>query len=227
MESTKPTTNYKPSIPLGEHVLICGQTGTGKTFLAETYLAGYKESVVMLDTKGQYWERKEEKKSAWIGLKENRDFVMVDRLKDLPEAGEKFNKIIYTPVHSEMSFEHYNSFFEWVYNRKHTVAWVDEVMSVCPNTMKLPEYYRAILTRGRSRRTSVWSLSQRPSGIPNLIISESKNVFCYDLQLPQDREKMANITGVKEFLTMPGYRKFWYWHAGEMKAIKATLQVRR
>ncbi|EIT6323210.1 type IV secretion system DNA-binding domain-containing protein, partial [Salmonella enterica] len=41
-----------------EHVFIAGQTGTGKSVLAESYLAGFKR-VLKMDTKGEYYERLE------------------------------------------------------------------------------------------------------------------------------------------------------------------------
>ena len=38
-------------IKSSEHVFIAGRTGSGKTFLAETYLASFP-NVIVLDTKG-------------------------------------------------------------------------------------------------------------------------------------------------------------------------------
>ena len=61
------------NIPTDKHVLICGMTGTGKSYLAENYLRGY-EYVVKLDTKDETGERRAANKPAWYGLTENKDF---------------------------------------------------------------------------------------------------------------------------------------------------------
>ena len=55
------------TIPTNKHVLVCGMTGTGKSFLCENYLRGYKY-VVKLDTKDETDERYMNGESAWEGL---------------------------------------------------------------------------------------------------------------------------------------------------------------
>ena len=50
------------------HVLVAGATGTGKSYLAEEYLRGYK-NVVKLDTKLEVDERRKNDLSPWRGLK--------------------------------------------------------------------------------------------------------------------------------------------------------------
>lgn len=213
-----------PIIKPSEHVFIAGATGTGKTYLARKYLAQY-EYVVAIDTKGMLqWPEvpKDEK-------------IVVTKLTDLDKAGEKYSKIIYRPRFEELNFEYYNSFFRWVYERKNTICWVDEVMSICPNPHKIPDYYKAILTRGRERKTAAWSLTQRPSGIPAVIMSESTHLFIFRLNLPADRDKLSYITGSEKLEErpdlLPGGGKdkyaFWYWQPENDEPIRAKLIEKR
>jgi len=198
-----------------EHVFIGGRTGSGKSFLVRKYLAGF-ENVVVLDTKGTVeWPEisKEEK-------------TLVRCLTDLSRV--ETPKIIYRPVWEEHTQAHFNSFFQWCYMRQNCVVWVDEVFTVSPNPQVLPPYYRAILTQGRELGVAAWSLSQRPAGISALPISEASHFFIFDLNMPQDRRKIVDVTGVTEFYQKPGKYNFWYYHVTGMDyAVKARLVERR
>lgn len=218
-------------IPINEHVFIPGRTGSGKTYLARKYLANYK-NVVALDTKGLLsWP--EIPGTVWTGPEKenlknngkNENLTIVTKLSEIDTV--ETPKIIYRPPWEELKDEYYNEFFKWIYLRRNTIVWVDEVMSICPSPYKIPEYYKAILTRGRQRNTAVWSLTQRPSGIPQITMSESTHFFCFDLNLPQDREKLVEVTGARELLQKPGKYLFWYYHVAHDEAYKAKLVERR
>ena len=82
MEKMK--SNVVETIPPDKHVLICGGTGSGKSFLAEQYLKGY-EYVVKLDTKNETAERRKKGMSPWQGLEENKDFSVTSNFEELDE----------------------------------------------------------------------------------------------------------------------------------------------
>jgi len=215
-----------------QHVFVAGRTGSGKTYLARKYLAGFK-NVVVLDTKGTTvwpeiagtrWEEKDETRKGKL-YEAGKLFTLVTRLKDL--ALVKTPYIMYRPVWEEMNQEYYNAFFEWCYKRRNCVVWVDEAMSVSPNPFRIPDFYKAILTRGRELNVAVWSLSQRPAGIAQVIISEATHVFAFDLNMDQDRDKLANVTGTEEFLEKPGKYNFWYFFVESDRAVLARLTERR
>lgn len=170
-----------------QHVFIAGRTGTGKTFLAETYLSSFR-NVIALDTKGFIeWDM--------AGYP-----PIFEKLEDLEKFGE--GKAIYRPRPEEMNDEYYNLFFKWVYERQNTVCYIDELMSVA-TASSIPFYLKAILTRGRQRNTSCWALTQRPSGIPLITMSEATHYFIFDLQLEEDRDRIRKITGSELFEYTP------------------------
>lgn len=196
-----------------EHVFIAGQTGTGKTQLGKKYLAGY-ENVVALDTKGTL---------TWPEVP-SKDLALVTTINELDKVPQK--KIIYRPSFEELTLEVYDQFFKWCYYRGNTIVWVDELMGVCPSPFKMPDYYKAILTRGRELYVSVWSMTQRPSGIPALAMSESSHIFTFLLNMPQDREKIAQASGCREFLIPPGKKRdyvFWYYNFDMDRPVRAKL----
>lgn len=204
----------KVYIKPNEHVAVVGRTGSGKTWLARKYLAGYR-NVVVLDTKGTF---------EWPEVPEE-ERTLVRRLADLETV--QTPKIIYRPDFEELEEEYYNAFFRWSYLRRNTIVLIDEAMSVAPNPFRIPDYYKAILTRGRELDVAAWSLTQRPSGIPGVILSESTHFFVYDLNLSSDRDKMVTITGMEELSRRPGKYRFWYYKMGEDQAILARLVERR
>lgn len=215
-------------IKTSDHVFIAGKTGSGKTFLAQKYLMGFKH-VAVLDTKGLVnwpevpgtkWNTHKDREHEL--LDGGQELTLVDTLTDLNTL--ETPKVIYRPKWEELTLEHYNEFFKWCYRRKHTTVWIDEVMSVAPNPHKYPEYLKAILTRGRQLHVSCWALTQRPSGIPILVMSEATHVFCFELNMDEDRERLARITGDPTFYNKPGFRNFWYYNTAKSdRAVLARL----
>ncbi|EJL42509.1 hypothetical protein PMI08_03160 [Brevibacillus sp. CF112] len=203
-------------IPDTQHVAVCGRTGSGKTELLYAYVSGY-DYVAVLDTKLEF---------TFGGYVLKDEIAVVDRLDRLDEYEEP--KIIYRPRLTEMKMEYYDQFYWWCYYRENTVCVTDEVMSVAPNPSVIPEGLKAVMTRGRSKHVPHWGATQRPSGIPQLILSEASHFFVYDLNLPQDRKKLMEITGAPQLWERPnsgksGKYNFWYYNVAEDEAIKARL----
>jgi hypothetical protein len=214
-----------PTINSDESVFIAGMTGSGKTVLARNYLAGY-DNVAVLDTKGLLsWS--EIPNTQWTGRKNHilvdggRNLTLVDSVSQL--GGVTTPKIIYRPSPQEMSIEYYDTFFQWCYQRGETIVWIDELMSVCPNPMVIPFWLKAIYTRGREWNVAAWGLSQRPSGIPLVCMSEPLHMFVFDLNLERDRKRVAEIGECPEMEVKPGKYNFWYHRQGEERAYKARL----
>ena len=125
----------------------------------------------------------------------------------------------------EQNEDTYNALFEWVFQNGDIRVWVDELMTVCPNSMNIPKWLKAIYTAGRSRRASVIACTQRPSGIPAICIANSTHYYVFAMPQPQDRKKMQDVTGCLEFGDKPEKYWFWYYKQGmdEGEAVKAKL----
>lgn len=207
------------TIPTDKHVLVCGMTGTGKSFLCENYLRGY-DYVVKLDTKNETDERRRAGLSPWEGLQEGRDFAVVHSFEELDEVDT--NKIIYVPEYDEQNEETFNRFFRWIFDRENTIVWVDELMSV-GTVQRFPKELGRLLQQGRSKNVAVWSCTQRPSGIPAIVPANSSYFFVFDMALPQDRKKLVDTTGMVEMFERPGGYNFWYYRMGDKTPVKAVL----
>jgi hypothetical protein len=173
--------------------VLVGATGSGKTTVARSLLQFYPY-VIVYDVKGQM------KPADWQG------FLFVNTFSDLTKAASKqnngefvFKKIVFQPVFTELPDEKNlapaDKFFRFIYERLNTVVYVDEVYGVTAARM-IPQYLKAILTRGRERGITAFLATQRPAEIPQFILSESENFFVFRLQLPQDKERIERIKGI-------------------------------
>lgn len=194
--------NQKPPIiEDGRHVLVAGRTGSGKSVLAEIYCSGIN-NVICLDTKGE---------TEWKTIP---DVEVFDRLENLVNFKE--GKAIYRPRWEELNTEHYDKFFEWIYLRKNTAVWVDEVMSIYENANTILPFHKAIMTRGRTKQISCWNVTQRPRTIPLALISEASHLFIFDLNMEQDRKRINEVVGQPEIMQIPsklgGEFSFWYYN---------------
>lgn len=217
---------YRNDIKQSEHVFIAGKTGTGKSLLAEIYLAGFPR-VVKLDTKNEAYERRKKGKPLWRGLEEWVDFQVCHSLEEVKHS--EFHHIIYVPNVDEMNVDAYNDFLMWAYNEGDITVWIDELMSVCESPQRYPiTGIKSICTRGRSRNVSLWACTQRTLDNPTIILANTTHFFIFSLGLDQDRKKVAVITGRPEFMEVPDeddIHVFWYFRDGAKDLIRGKMNL--
>ena len=183
-----------------EHVFVAGMTQSGKTFLTQTYLANYTQQIYVLDTKGAF---------NWNQVPDSEKEIITN-LSQITSTTKK--KVIYRPVWEELTQEFYNSFFEFCMKRRNCIIVIDEVMQVCPSAIKIPEWYKGALTRGMELQVGVWSLSQRPSSIPIVVMTEATHYFIFKLNSVDDRKRIVQYTGHQEFLQIMEKKDFLYFN---------------
>lgn len=105
---------------------------------------------------------------------------------------------IYAPSISEHNNENYwETFFKALYMKKKIVGYVDEVYAVSKNN-EIPDWYQACITRGRQQGTSIYSATQRPMDIAQVVMSEAENNYVFRMKMPQDRHKIERMTAIPE-----------------------------
>ncbi len=180
-----PTGSASSSLPLSSLIpartnraLLVGQTGSGKTTLARWLLASRRYQVV-IDGKGTL---------KWDGYEHA---ARLERLTKLKSA-----RLIYRPSYDALQdVDEQERLWQWLYERGNTTVYVDETASVTDGDI-YPYYYGACLMRGRERGIELWSATQRPLRIPQVCLSESENVYAFRLRLPQDRQRVEQLTGI-------------------------------
>ena len=173
--------------------VFVGKTGCGKTTLAERVCAQF-DNVCVLDSKGEL---------TWKG------YAICESLQDVFRSPNP--KIIWRPNPHEQNEETYDRYFKWIYERRNTVCYVDEIYAICKNSQHLPFHFKAILTRGRSRNVASFNATQAPTHVPHFILSQAEYYFVFALKLDSHREKIEDITGIpKELIAkLPNY-DFYY-----------------
>ena len=189
-----------------DRAVFIGQTGSGKTTLARVLLA-QRPYVAIYDAKGML---------RW------REYERHTKLETLSKS--KFPKLIYAPNAEELRDELYiEGFFRWVYKRRHTTLYVDEVYGVTNHEI-IPPSYHACLTRGRELGISTFSATQRPKLIPQTVLSESEHYYIFRLLLPQDKKKVREIIGVTESQT-DRLSKYEFYYANNEGSIRGPLKL--
>lgn len=163
--------------------VFVGKTGCGKTTLAYRIVSRY-QNVMVLDIKGEMTE------TDWPGYK---IFSSFDNLR---KADKRVTKRVYQPSMFEQTSEYYERFFRWIYERKHTCVYIDEVLGLCKNWADIGMYYKGILTRGRQRGIACLQATQTPMDIPRHILGQSEIYYVFFTKMPADREKIEQITGI-------------------------------
>lgn len=182
-----------------DRAAFVGQTGSGKTTLAE-YVCSTRPYVVALDPKGMLF---------WDG------YAVHTRLEQLVACREP--RLVYRPVYDELQDpDVMDLFFQWVFRRRNTALYVDEIYAVARGDV-YPFHLGACLTRGREVGVVVYSATQRPARVPQIIFSESEHVYCFKLKLPQDRDRMEEITGLdaSRIATLPKHQFYYAPQDGE------------
>ena len=190
----------------GDRVFIVGTTGSGKTTLAEVLLRPQRD-VVILDPKHMF-----EMDGATITT----DFAELARW---PGPAP----VIYRPTLPECRTG-LPWFWAWIWGRGHTIAYVDEVMAITPQT-KLPDMFAMCVQMGRQKEIGVWCATQRPSRIPVPLLSESEHTFTFRLRHPADIKRMAEYTDPRVLEDPARGHDFWYY--GDREQVLAKTNVKK
>lgn len=188
--------------------VFVGKTGCGKTTLAERICAPF-DNVCVLDSKGEL---------KWQG------YEICTSLSALISAEN--SRRIWQPNPFEQNEETYDRYFKWIYDRRNTVSYVDEVLAICKGSQDMPFWFRAILTRGRSRGVASFNSTQAPVYVPHWILSQAEHYFVFRMKLETDREKVEKITGISRALLGDlENHEFYYADDSEYYPRKLKLRV--
>lgn len=176
----KPVTLQDLKLSREEHGIIIGQTRTGKSFLARHALIPKTGNLAIVDPKRRF------------------DYPDVPIFDDANKVlRKKPKRFIYRPKPSALTdYEAYNKIYRYVYESKNFFVFTDEIVAVLRG-MVPPHFLLVCYQMGASEGIRMLSVTQRPSRIPAVMLSESAKLYCFTLMYPADVKKMKEM--------IPGY----------------------
>lgn len=167
-----------------QRILIVGRTQSGKTTLARTLIGGYS-SLVVIDPKRRVTPEQ-------LGGRA----VVIEADPGLfgQTWPQRARRVIYRPDPNSDRAADVGLVIRRVLRYGRTALVVDEAMELCTQGWIQPDYKVAI-TQGAELLVPVYSLTQRPIGVHNILLTEAEHFFVFDLPGSSDRRKMAEFVG--------------------------------
>lgn len=174
---------------------VFGKKRSGKSMFVKTVVWPQLDTCILYDLKMEHRD-----------LGEEPDTYICHNIEGVQELLDRgIKKIVYMPYHSSM--EDFNEVCKIVFFRGNCAIWADEIASLA-TPLKFPYYWGECMRLGQIRGIGVINVSQRPSLIPSLCISECDIIVSFRLQLMSDAEKVASIMGetyIDEMMHIPDY----------------------
>lgn len=178
-------------------MFLVGETGSGKTYLAKKVLPFF-ENVVALDPKCTLGDENK-------GLP---GFRMIRDPRSLSYMKHPRIQVRLDPRYQTAKY--WDSIYWWIYNRKNTMVYTDEVYLVLQGD-KATTGMRACITSGRERGIGMIHACQRPSTIPVIVRSESQRFACFYLGNEDDRRTMYGHVPDKRILNLIEHEHAFYF----------------
>lgn len=210
--SSRPSSR-RVSVGPAEHLLVVGQTRSGKSTwiraaLGILHRSNPRRRVVVLDTKGEAQLR------AW-SRRHRYAFLVGPRAAAAALRHSRAPIRLHVLVHDPVSYDA-NALLEALYATGNLTVVFDEAMH-WPKVGPLARGLRLLLTAGMGRNVGVWAATQRPVDVANVFVSESIKRVVFRVELESDRKKLAGfIPGVDG---AAGLDRFcWLYHAAGLEA---------
>lgn len=199
-------------IKADERVFIAGKTGSGKTWLARRLLDPV-ERLIVIDPKGTFGGK---------GLKVPNAFDWFQFRRGQPGRFRILPPIVDNPL------VWYEELFERLYGYGNLTLYIDEAYEVADGN-RIGKWLKALYTRGRELGIGVWAATQRPTGIPLFLISESEWIILFRMNLQDDRRRIASIAGDEVMQRIPDPHGFWLYYVenGSPKYFRTAVQNSR
>jgi ABC-type dipeptide/oligopeptide/nickel transport system ATPase component len=157
-----------------ERLGIIGQTGMGKTVLAEKLLE-QQPRVIVVDSK---------ERVNWKGY----------YLTDNPVAALLEEKVIYRPPGGVPPEDWWRAAMDSLVQRGGGVIYIDELPVVC-STSRMPKALADVFRVGRELGVTVWWAAQESTTIHNTTMRQSEQLVLFYNQGASDRDKITGIVG--------------------------------
>jgi len=171
-----------------EDIIIIGQKGSGKTYLANELLKGFKNlNCIVYDFNFQFHSS-----NAVVLHNLNEVWTLYDN-----QHGGNF---IFQPF--DKSENTFNAYCKGIFDRGNCIAMIDETHQYV-SKMRILKPYNDLILSGRPRGVSVISISSRCQNLPNNALTNSRHIFCFKLNLESDVQFLESWLGAQAWELLP------------------------
>ncbi len=206
-------------------VLVSG-TGGAKSTLAATMTLRVASLVVLDDKAGMTLPHARVVELPVLNPDEPERYYDIVRAAIAWREGHESNRVILRPhVLDVENLTAHDAIFRAVFERRHTVLWIDEIGATGAGPQRSSPWLRAISARGRTRGVGLWTLSQAAYGmIPPLLRRNATLTILGSLD-PDDVRDIPR-PGVEIAETIPRKSgKFLVYVAGEREPYRLYLPI--
>lgn len=199
-----------------ERWLFVGKTGSGKSYLAKGLLREMSRRgwpVVIVDPSA-FWMGKNPKWDKGEGS--------IERPKLVTRFDPRARVQLYVPSIPGWADPGLDALMAGCMKRGKLVLYFDETNGLVSASQFSPWFAR-VVTQGRKHELAVWAATQRPTRVPEILLSQAENWAIFRVITPQDRKKIAEYTGSK--ITAQQRLEPFYWFYWNQQNDDATLMA--
>lgn len=202
----------------GEHTIIFGMTGCGKSTLTGQ-IAGIFRRRIIFD-RMQEWKHQnlptassyQQFVSLYQGVHEQEEFTIVYQ----PSPGQA-QEYLLADVNKILSLVYQVEGF----GRKGIALIFEEVWLYAP-LHAIPVWFQELMLTGRHHRVSVIGNSQRPAHVSKTLVSQARHVFVGQYQEARDKKYFEESFGRIPELARPPEKYTFYWFRPSEKPLLIT-----
>ena len=178
---------------------IAGKTGSGKSSLAYVLVEEIyqRQPIIIIDPKGTW--NIPEYGTLWTDISE-------------PVEG---SYLVYRPSFGNDAAEEIDTICKMVYDNAKKgypcAVYIDELLPLLGrDTINGPRNLKFLYTQGRQLGVTMLLGTQRPSSIPQYVMTECEYLYCFQLRNQKDRERMGDYFGDEFRRYVPRYHFQYY-----------------
>ena len=170
----------------GEHVSLCGPTGTGKTFLAQALLPR-RRYVTVLGTKPKDRSLDRLRRQGYRRIRSWPPPPFTERVLLWPNMRRVGD--------TQAQAEAFGTALDSMFQEGGWAIYADE-MRYLTRTLRLQSIMEVIWLQGRSNRVSVIGATQRPAWVPAEMFTEATHLFFWRMSDRRDLDRVGGLGGL-------------------------------
>lgn len=217
---------YAEPIPSDAQVLLVSGTGGAKSTLAATMTLRVPSLVVLDDKAAMTLPHARVVELPPYNADEPERYYDVVRAAIAWREGHESNRVIVRPYVLDVeAFDAHDAIFRAVFERRHTVLWIDEIGATGATPQRSQPWLRAISARGRTRGVGLWTLSQAAYGMVPPLLRRNATLTILGSLDPDDVKDIPR-PGVEIAESIPRKSgKFLVYVAGEREPYRLYLPI--